>query len=277
MVQEQKDLAKVNSEYNSDKIKILEGLEAVRKRPGMYIGDTGTRGLHHCVYEIVDNSVDEALAGYCTKIQVVIHMDNSVTVVDNGRGVPVDIHPIEKVSGAEIVFTKLHAGGKFNEDGGAYKVSGGLHGVGASVVNALSKWVKVEIKKHGKLHLIEFSRGNTTKKLEIIGTCPDNETGTTVTFKPDNEIFETHEFNYDTLSNRFREMAFLNKGLNITILDERTTNTETFHYEGGLKEFVVYLNRAKTPIHKDPVYIFQAKKITKLKLPCNGLMAIAKC
>lgn len=259
MVQEQKDLAKVNSEYNADKIKILEGLEAVRKRPGMYIGDTGVRGLHHCVYEIVDNSVDEALAGYCTKIQVIIHVDNSVTVIDNGRGIPVDLHPTEKISAIEIVYTKLHAGGKFNEDGGAYKVSGGLHGVGASVVNALSKWVKVEVKKNGKVHIVEFSRGDTTRKLEIIGNCPENETGTQVTFKPDNEIFETHEYNYDTLANRFREMAFLNKGLNISLLDERTKNSETFHYEGGLQEFVVYLNRAKTPIHKEPVYIFQGK------------------
>lgn len=259
MVQEHKDLAKVNTEYNADKIKILEGLEAVRKRPGMYIGDTGVRGLHHCVYEIVDNSVDEALAGYCTSINVIIHVDNSVTVIDNGRGVPVDIHPVEKISAAEVVYTKLHAGGKFNEDDGAYKVSGGLHGVGAAVVNALSKWVKVEIKKHGKVHLIEFSRGNTTKKLEVIGTCPENETGTSVTFKPDNEVFETHEFSYDTLSNRFREMAFLNKGLNISILDERTNISEKFHYEGGLEEFVVYLNRSKTPIHKDPVYIHQGK------------------
>lgn len=259
MVQEQKDLAKVNAEYNADKIKILEGLEAVRKRPGMYIGDTGVRGLHHCVYEIVDNSVDEALAGYCTKIEVIIHMDNSVTVIDNGRGVPTDIHPVEKISAAEVVYTKLHAGGKFNEDDGAYKVSGGLHGVGAAVVNALSKWVKVEIKKHGKVHLIEFSRGNTTKKLEVIGSCPLNETGTKVTFKADNEIFETHEYNYDTLSNRFREMAFLNKGLNISILDERTSQSENFHFDGGLQEFVVYLNRAKTPIHKDPVYIFERK------------------
>lgn len=259
MVQEQKDLAKVNTEYNADKIKILEGLEAVRKRPGMYIGDTGVRGLHHCVYEIVDNSVDEALAGYCSKIQVIIHIDNSVTVIDNGRGVPVDLHPVEKISGAEIVYTKLHAGGKFNEDGGAYKVSGGLHGVGASVVNALSKWVKVEIRKNNKIHLIEFSRGNTTKKLEVIGSYEGNETGTKVTFKPDNEIFETHEFNYDTLSNRFREMAFLNKGLNISLLDERNGNNENFHYEGGLREFVIYLNRAKTPIHKDPVYIFEGK------------------
>lgn len=259
MVQEHKDLSRVSTEYTADKIKILEGLEAVRKRPGMYIGDTGVRGLHHCVYEIVDNSVDEALAGYCTNINVIIHVDNSVTVTDNGRGVPVDIHPVEKISAAEVVYTKLHAGGKFNEDDGAYKVSGGLHGVGAAVVNALSKWVKVEIKKHGKVHLIEFSRGNTTKKLEVIGACPEEETGTSVTFKPDNEVFETHEFSYDTLSNRFREMAFLNKGLNISILDERTSISEKFHYEGGLEEFVVYLNRSKTPIHRDPVYIHQAK------------------
>jgi len=259
MVQEQKDLAKVSSEYNADKIKVLEGLEAVRKRPGMYIGDTGVRGLHHCVYEIVDNSVDEALAGYCTQIEVIIHVDNSVTVIDNGRGVPVDIHPVEKISAAEVVYSKLHAGGKFNEDDGAYKVSGGLHGVGAAVVNALSKWVIVEVKKGGKVHQIHFSRGKTTKSLEVIGDCPVEQTGTKVTFKADNEIFETHEYNYDTLSNRFREMAFLNKGLKISLKDERTNISENFHYEGGLQEFVVYLNRAKTPIHKEPVYIFQGK------------------
>src|SRR6476659_10241455 len=200
-------ISKVNTEYNANQIKILEGLEAVRKRPGMYIGDTGFRGFHHCVYEIVDNAVDEALAGYCTEIKVIIHVDNSLTVVDNGRGIPTDIHPQEGISAAEIVYTKLHAGGKFNEEGGAYKVSGGLHGVGASVVNALSKWVRLEIKKHGKLHRLEFAHGDP------------KDTGTTVTFKSDSEIFEVHEYSYDTLANRFREMAFLNKGLKIIISD----------------------------------------------------------
>jgi DNA gyrase subunit B len=252
-------ISKVNTEYNANQIKILEGLEAVRKRPGMYIGDTGFRGFHHCVYEIVDNAVDEALAGYCTEIKVVIHVDNSLTVVDNGRGIPTDIHPTEKISAAEIVYTKLHAGGKFNEEGGAYKVSGGLHGVGASVVNALSKWVRLEIKKHGKVHRLEFAHGAAKEPLKVIGECDPKDTGTTVTFKSDNEIFEVHEYSYDTLANRFREMAFLNKGLRIVIFDERTEKTETFHYEGGLGEFVTYLNRAKTPIHKEPIYFFQSR------------------
>ena len=252
-------ISKVNTEYNANQIKILEGLEAVRKRPGMYIGDTGFRGFHHCVYEIVDNAVDEALAGYCTEIKVVIHVDNSLTVVDNGRGIPTDIHPTEKISAAEIVYTKLHAGGKFNEEGGAYKVSGGLHGVGASVVNALSKWVRLEIKKHGKVHRLEFAHGAAKEPLKVIGECDPKDTGTTVTFKSDNEIFEVHEYSYDTLANRFREMAFLNKGLRIVIFDERSEKGETFHYEGGLGEFVTYLNRAKTPIHKEPIYFFQSR------------------
>ncbi len=252
-------ISKVNTEYNANQIKILEGLEAVRKRPGMYIGDTGFRGFHHCVYEIVDNAVDEALAGYCSEIKVVIHVDNSLTVVDNGRGIPTDIHPTEKISAAEIVYTKLHAGGKFNEEGGAYKVSGGLHGVGASVVNALSKWVRLEIKKHGKIHRLEFVHGAAKEPLKVIGECDPKDTGTTVTFKSDNEIFEVHEYSYDTLANRFREMAFLNKGLKIVIFDERSEKTETFHYEGGLGEFVQYLNRAKTPIHKEPIYFFQSR------------------
>ena len=253
-------ISKVNTEYGSGQIKVLEGLDAVRKRPGMYIGDTGVRGLHHCVYEIVDNAVDEALAGYCTDINVVIHIDNSVSVTDNGRGIPVDLHPTEKVSGAELVYTKLHAGGKFNEEGGAYKVSGGLHGVGASVVNALSKWVKLEIKKSGKLHELTFDHGKATAPLKVIGDLPNpKETGTKVTFKPDNEIFEFHEFNYDTLANRFREMAFLNRGLKIVLTDERSEKVDTFHYEGGISEFVNYLNRAKTPIHKKVIYFVQTK------------------
>ena len=252
-------ISKVNTEYNASQIKILEGLEAVRKRPGMYIGDTGFRGFHHCVYEIVDNAVDEALAGYCTEIKVVIHVDNSMTVVDDGRGIPTDLVESEGVSAAEIVYTKLHAGGKFNEEGGAYKVSGGLHGVGASVVNALSKWVRLEIKKHGKLHRLEFAYGVAKEPLKVIGDCDPKETGTTVTFKSDNEIFEVHEYNYDTLSNRFREMAFLNKGLRIILKDERTDKEDTFHYEGGLSAFAEYLNRAKTPIHKEPIYFFQSR------------------
>ncbi|MBY0516060.1 MAG: DNA topoisomerase (ATP-hydrolyzing) subunit B [Bacteriovoracaceae bacterium] len=252
-------ISKVNTEYGADQIKVLEGLEAVRKRPGMYIGDTGFRGFHHCVYEIVDNSVDEALAGYCTDINVIIHVDNSITVTDNGRGIPTDLHPTEKVSAAELVYTKLHAGGKFNEEGGAYKVSGGLHGVGASVVNALSKSVKIEIKKKGKIHRIEFIRGVTKEPLKVIGDCDPSLSGTSVTFKADNEIFEVHEYNYDTLANRFREMAFLNKGLKIILSDERTEKSETFHYEGGIAEFVKYLNRAKSPIHKEPIYLTQTR------------------
>ncbi len=256
----QESISKVKSDYTADKIKILEGLEAVRKRPGMYIGDTGFRGLHHCVYEIVDNAVDEALAGYCNEIKVIIHVDNSITVIDDGRGIPVDLHSTEKVSAAEIVFTKLHAGGKFNEEGGAYKVSGGLHGVGAAVVNALSRWVNLEIKKGGKIHELKFENGIAKEPLRVIGDCPPNENGTAVTFKPNNEIFEVHEFNYDTLSNRFREMAFLNRGLKISITDERNEKSDNFFYEGGIAEFVNYLNRAKTAIHKKPIYFIDSKQ-----------------
>jgi DNA gyrase subunit B len=258
-VEQTDSISKVGADYGADKIKILEGLEAVRKRPGMYIGDTGPRGFHHCVYEIVDNAVDEALAGYCTDINVIIHVDNSITVVDNGRGIPVDLHPTEGVSAAEIVYTKLHAGGKFNEDGGAYKVSGGLHGVGAAVVNAMSSSLKLEIKKNGKVHKLEFSKGNAVEPLKEIGECEANDNGTAVTFKLDSELFEIHEFDYDRLANRFREMAFLNKGLKIIIKDERNEKKETFHYEGGLAEFVTYLNRAKKPIHAKPIYFFHSR------------------
>ncbi|WP_372653587.1 DNA topoisomerase (ATP-hydrolyzing) subunit B [Halobacteriovorax sp.] len=261
METENTSISKVGEKYDADQIKVLEGLEAVRKRPGMYIGDTSNRGLHHCVYEIVDNAVDEALAGYCTEIRVIIHVDNSVTVVDNGRGIPTDMHPTEGCSAAELVYTKLHAGGKFNEDGGAYKVSGGLHGVGAAVVNALSKWVKMEIKKHGKLHLLKFERGEAVSPLEIIGDLDDpKQTGTSITFKPDNEIFEVHEYNYDTLANRFREMAFLNKGLSISLKDERTDKKDLFCYEGGIAEFITYLNRAKSPVHKKVIAFSQARE-----------------
>ncbi len=253
-------ISRVSSEYTADQIKVLEGLEAVRKRPGMYIGDTSVRGLHHCVYEIVDNAVDEALAGYCTDIKVLIHLDNSVTVIDNGRGIPVDIHKGEGVSAAELVFTKLHAGGKFNEEGGAYKVSGGLHGVGAAVVNALYKALKVEIKKNKKVYEATFERGNTKESLHVTGQFEDETlSGTAVTFKPDDEVFEVTEFNYDTLAKRFREMAFLNKGLKINLKDERSEKKETFHYEGGLVEFIAYLNRAKNPIHKKIISISQIR------------------
>lgn len=259
MDQTHESIAKVNTEYGADQIKVLEGLEAVRKRPGMYIGDTGMRGFHHCVYEIVDNAVDEALAGYCNEIKVIIHVDNSITVVDDGRGIPVAIHSGEGISAAEIVFTKLHAGGKFNEDGGAYKVSGGLHGVGAAVVNAMSRWMKIEIKKDGKVNNLKFEKGVAVEPLKIVGDCDPNESGTAVTFKLDNELFEIHEFDYDRLANRFREMAFLNKGLKITLKDERNEKKDVFHFEGGLAEFVLYLNRAKTPVHKKPVYFFHSK------------------
>ncbi len=251
----------MDEKYTADQIKVLEGLEAVRKRPGMYIGDTSSKGLHHLVYEIVDNAVDESLAGFCSEIKVIIHPDNSVTVIDDGRGIPVEIHSKEKISAAELVYTKLHAGGKFNEEGGAYKVSGGLHGVGAAVVNALSKYVDLEIKKHGKLHFLKFERGKAVKPLAVVGELPDQSmTGTAVTFKPDNQIFEIHEFNYDTLANRFREMAFLNRGLKISLKDERTEKKDTFHYEGGISEFVNWLNRAKTILHKKVIYISQSRE-----------------
>lgn len=261
----EKPFSKVASEYTAEKIKVLEGLEAVKKRPGMYIGDTGQRGLHHCVFEIVDNAVDEALAGFCTEIRVKIHVDNSVTVIDNGRGIPIGIHPTEMVSAAELVYTRLHAGGKFNDEDGAYKVSGGLHGVGAAVVNALSKWIKLEIKKGGKVYQVKFEYGETVQSLKEIGeTDYPEETGTAVTFKPDNEIFEVFEFNYETLANRFREMAFLNKGLRISIKDERVEGrADTFHYSGGLKEFVEYLNRSKSPIHKGVIHFSVARKMAK--------------
>ena len=255
-----KSISKVERKYTADQIKVLEGLEAVRKRPSMYIGDTGMRGLHHCVYEIVDNAVDETLAGFCTKIKVIIHVDNSVTVVDDGRGIPVDFHDKEKVSAVELVFTKLHAGGKFNEEGGAYKVSGGLHGVGAAVVNALSQWIKLEIKKEGKIHQMTFKNGKVADPLKIVGELGDSqESGTSVTFKPDNEIFEVHEFSYDILSARFREMAFLNKGLRLSIEDKRSEKKDSFCFQGGIAEFVIWLNRAKTAVHKLPIHFIQAK------------------
>src|ERR1044072_3209071 len=239
-----------DSEYNADNIKVLEGLEAVRKRPGMYIGDTSERGLHHLVYEVVDNSIDEALAGHCNTIDVTIHIDNSVTVTDNGRGIPVDIHPTENVSAAEAVLTKLHAGGKF--DKASYKVSGGLHGVGISVVNALAETLEVEIKRDGKVYQQSYKRGDPQGKLQEIGKS--KERGTRVTFKPDGTIFESIEFSFDILSQRLRELAFLNKGVKITIEDERTQKKHEFFYEGGLLSFVAHLNRAKTAVHAKVVH-----------------------
>ena len=245
---------KVQHEYGADEIQILEGLEAVRKRPGMYIGSTSSRGLHHLVYEIVDNAVDEALAGFCDTIHVTINPDNSVTVTDNGRGIPVGINHKSGLPAVEVVFTVLHAGGKFG--GGGYKVSGGLHGVGASVVNALSVWLEVEICHEGKVYRQRYERGKVAKKLEIIGECEPGKTGTKVTFLPDGEIFETTIFDYSILQQRFREMAFLTKGLKIVLRDERPQEPieKTFHYEGGIKEFVEYLNRSTTPLYEQIIY-----------------------
>ncbi len=255
---------KSSSNYTADKIKILEGLEAVRKRPGMYIGDTTVRGLHHLVWEIMDNSIDEALAGHCNEITIQLHSDDSVTVIDNGRGIPTDMHPTEKVSAVEVVMTKLHAGGKFNEKDGAYKVSGGLHGVGASVVNALSKELRVEVKQNGKVFEQTFERGKPTMKLTVIGKT--DKTGTTTTFKPDPEIFETLEYNHDTLANRLRELAFLNKGLRINFIDEKNGKKENFFYEGGIKSYVEYLNRTKVKLHDEIVTILGEKDDIQVEL-----------
>jgi len=249
------DTEKVKHEYGADEIQILEGLEAVRKRPGMYIGTTSSRGLHHLVYEIVDNSVDEALAGFCTEVTVCIHKDNSVTVLDNGRGIPVGINQKAGLPAVEVVFTVLHAGGKFG--GGGYKVSGGLHGVGASVVNALSSWLEVEIYHEGKIYMQRYERGKVIAPLTVIGECDPEKTGTKVTFLPDDTIFEETEFDYNTLKQRFREMAFLTAGLKITLVDERPEDgpiEQTFHYEGGIREFVQYLNRSMTPLYEDIIY-----------------------
>ena len=245
---------KVQHEYGADEIQILEGLEAVRKRPGMYIGSTSSRGLHHLVYEIVDNAVDEALAGFCDTIYVTINKDNSVTVIDNGRGIPVGINHKAGLPAVEVVFTVLHAGGKFG--GGGYKVSGGLHGVGASVVNALSNWLEVEIYHEGKVYQQRYERGKVMEKLTVIGDCEEEKTGTKVTFLPDDTIFETTIFDFNVLKQRFREMAFLTKGLKIVLKDDREEEPKerTFHYEGGIKEFVTYLNRSATPLYEQIIY-----------------------
>ena len=243
-----------DAEYGADQIQILEGLEAVRKRPGMYIGSTSLRGLHHLVYEIVDNSVDEALAGHCDTIDVTINQDNSVTVSDNGRGIPVGINHKSGLPAVEVVFTVLHAGGKFG--GGGYKVSGGLHGVGASVVNALSDWLEVEICHEGKIYKQRYERGQVVYKLKVVGECDPDKTGTTVTFLPDKSIFEETVFDYGILKQRFREMAFLTKGLKIILRDvrEEEVREQTFHYEGGIKEFVTYLNKSKTALYDQIIY-----------------------
>ena len=243
-----------NVEYGADQIQILEGLEAVRKRPGMYIGSTSSRGLHHLVYEIVDNSVDEALAGYCKNINVTINGDNSITVIDDGRGIPVGINHKAGLPAVEVVFTILHAGGKFG--GGGYKVSGGLHGVGASVVNALSNWLEVTIYHEGKIYRQRYERGKTIYKLKVIGECEPEKTGTMVHFLPDDTIFEETVFDYDVLKTRIREIAFLTKGIRITLKDLRLEEPveKVFHYEGGIKEFVQYLNKSKTPLYEDIMY-----------------------
>ena len=243
--------------YDASDIQVLEGLEAVRKRPGMYIGTTDVKGLHHLVWEIVDNAIDESLAGYCNNIEVIINKGNSITVKDDGRGIPVDIHPKTKLSTVETVYTVLHAGGKFG--GGGYKVSGGLHGVGASVVNALSKWVEVTVYKNGKIYFVRFENGgHAVEPLKIIGECEDNRTGTWVTFKPDPDIFDTDIYDYNTLKVRIRELAFLNQGLNLTLRDDRDeedTTGESFMYDGGISEYVKFINQSKTVIHDDIIHL----------------------
>ncbi len=260
MSEQIKNDTSVEQEYGADQIQILEGLEAVRKRPGMYIGTTSLRGLHHLVYEIVDNSVDEALAGYCDHITVTINEGNTITVVDNGRGIPVGINHKAGLPAVEVVFTVLHAGGKFG--GGGYKVSGGLHGVGASVVNALSEWLEVNIYSDGKIYNQRYERGHVCYPLKVVGDCDLEKTGTEVTFFPDHQIFEDINFDFDTLKQRLREMAFLTKGLKIELRDVRdqeNINEKVFHYEGGIKEFVTYLNRSKTSLYDDILY-FEGKR-----------------
>ena len=255
----EKEILEQEENYGADNIQVLEGLEAVRKRPGMYIGSISSRGLHHLVYEIVDNAVDEALAGVCTEIKVIINKDNSITVIDNGRGIPTGINSKEGVSAVELVFTKLHAGGKFG--GGGYKVSGGLHGVGASVVNALSEKLEVTIYREGKIHFQEYSRGKALHELQILGDCPIEHTGSTITFLPDKEIFEETVYDFNILQTRLREMAFLTKGLKIILTDEREgmEQEKTYHYEGGIKEFVSYINRSTNPLYSEILY-FEGEK-----------------
>ena len=253
-----------NRHYGADDIQVLTGLEPVRKRPGMYIGSTGPKGLHHMVYEIVDNSIDEALAGICDTIEVIIYKDNSVSVEDNGSGIPTEIHKQTKKSTVETVLTILHAGGKFNN--GAYKVSGGLHGVGVSVVNALSTELIATIKRNGKIYEQSFSRGKSTSELKVIGEVKENNTGTKIFFRPDSEIFDTVEFEFSVLSKRFREMAFLNKGIKIIFKDLREEKEETYYYEGGIKSFVEHINKSKTPIHDKVIYIEELKEDTMVEI-----------
>ncbi|WP_279286307.1 DNA topoisomerase (ATP-hydrolyzing) subunit B [Desulfofundulus sp. TPOSR] len=242
----------MNNRYGAEEIQVLEGLEAVRRRPGMYIGSTGPRGLHHLVYEVVDNSIDEAMAGFCDRIEVIVHKDNSVTVIDNGRGIPVDIHPKTGLPAVETVLTMLHAGGKFG--GTVYKVSGGLHGVGVSVVNALSEWLEVEIRRDGHVYHQRYERGKAVTPLKTVGTA--NATGTKVSFKPDAEIFEELVFNHETLSQRLRELSFLNRGIKIIFRDERTGQEIVYQHDGGIRDFVRYLNKNKEVLHNRPIYVF---------------------
>ncbi|HSM35332.1 MAG TPA: DNA topoisomerase (ATP-hydrolyzing) subunit B [Longimicrobiales bacterium] len=263
------DKRKGGGDYKAGSIQVLKGLEAVRKRPSMYIGSTGPRGLHHLVYEVVDNAVDEAMAGYCSRIDVTIAPDDSIVVVDDGRGIPVDIHPVEKKPGVEIAMTTLHAGGKFDRD--SYKVSGGLHGVGVSVVNALSEWLEVEVRRDGKIHRQTYARGEKTSELEVVGKVPKKETGTRVVFKPDPEIFNELAYNFDTLSNRLRELAFLNRGLVITLADQRVEDgasprEDHYHYEGGIQEFVEYLRGTRKPLHAKPVYFSAEREEAEMEL-----------
>ena len=252
----------LESSYDSNKIQVLEGLESVRKNPGMYIGSTDIRGLHHLIYEVVDNSVDEALAGYCTIVKVIIHKNGAISVIDNGRGIPVDIHEKYKKPGVELVLTTLYSGGKF--DGQAYKVSGGLHGVGVSCVNALSKWLEIKVKRNGKEYHQRYEQGKTVSALKVIGKAKD--TGTTVIFLPDKTIFETTKFDYETITTRLREMAFLNAGLQIEVNDERTENHEVFRYDGGVSEFVLHINKNKTTLHSKPIYIQGEKESVQVEI-----------
>jgi len=251
------------SNYDETQIQVLEGLEAVRKRPGMYIGSTGIKGLHQLVYEVVDNSIDEAMAGFCDRIHVIIHKDLSITVSDNGRGIPVGIHPKMGKPAVEVALTVLHAGGKF--DGRGYKVSGGLHGVGVSVVNALSEWLVVHVKRDGYIYRQRYERGNTVSELEVVGNN-NGETGTIITFKPDPAIFEELNCNLEVLSNRLRELAFLNRGIRIILEDEREGIKREYHYDGGIASFVKYLNKNKNPIHPEPIYISGERDTTSVEV-----------
>src|SRR5687768_5495904 len=254
------------AKYDAGQIQVLKGLEAVRKRPGMYVGSTSERGLHHLVFEVVDNSIDEALAEFADRIAVTIHADNSITVVDNGRGIPVDIHPTEKIPGVELAMTVLHAGGKFDKN--TYKVSGGLHGVGVSVVNALSEQLKVTVKRDGKEHFMDFVRGYTRTKLSVLGKVANKDTGTKVWFKPDPEIFTELRYDYDTLANRLRELSYLNKGVEIHLHDEREgqEKDEMFLAKGGLREMVVFLNAARKALHNEVVYIETERDDVEIEL-----------